>query len=112
MNTNYIPDRGDIIQIELDVSDSTSGQRGKKNAMVISPKLYNEKTGLAIICPVKSKIKGNPFEVLIPDGLKITGIILSDQVKSINWKIRSAEYVCKIPEGKISEVISKLHTLL
>lgn len=112
MNTNYIPDRGDIIQIDLDIYDSTSGQKDKKNALVISPKPYNEKTGLAIVCPVKTKIKGNPFEVLIPDGLKITGIILSDQAKSINWKTRNAEYVCEIPDGKISEVISKLHTLL
>lgn len=112
MSINYIPDRGDIIQIELDVSDSTSGQKNKKNALVISPKLYNEKTGLAIVCPIKTKIKGNPFEVIIPDGLKITGIILSDQIKSINWKIRNAEYVCKISDGKISEVISKLQTLL
>lgn len=107
----YIPDRGDIVWLDINFNGSTSEKKERKAGFVISPKIYNEKTGLAIICPIKVKVKGYPFEVLIPEDLKIEGVIISDQVKSINWKTRNAEFICKLPEGKISEILSKLLTL-
>ncbi|MCX6163977.1 MAG: type II toxin-antitoxin system PemK/MazF family toxin, partial [Ignavibacteriae bacterium] len=73
---------------------------------------YNGKTGFAIICPIKGKVKDYPFEVVIPEDSKIKGVILADQIKSLNWKIRNAEFICKLTDGKFSEVISKLLTLL
>lgn len=106
----YVPGRGEIIRFEINPDETVTKE--KKTALVISPKSYNEKTGLVIICPVKTKVKGYPFEVIIPEDLKVSGIILSDQVKSINWKIRKADYVCKLPEEKLSEVLSKIHTLI
>jgi len=72
----------------------------------------NSKVGLALFCPVTHKIKGYPFEVIIPSGLKATGAILSDQVKSLDWKIRNTEFYDKISETVILEIFKKLSTLL
>ena len=80
--------------------------------MVLSPKAYNGKVGLAILCPITSQVKGYPFEVLIPEGLKVKGAILSDQVRSLDWKARKAEFACKLPPEKYNEVIRKLSTLI
>lgn len=112
MKSNYIPDRGDIVWIDIETKDAESNKNLRKIVLVISPKEYNEKTGLGIVCPVKVKARGYPFEVLIPPDSKVNGIILADQIKSINWKIRNTEYICKLPDGKISEVLSKTLTLL
>ena len=87
-------------------------QAGRRPALVLSPSAYNAKVELAILCPITSQIKGYPFEVLIPDGLKISGAILSDQVKSLDWKARQAEFVCKLPATTMNEVLQKLSTLL
>jgi mRNA interferase MazF len=67
---------------------------------------------MALFCPITSQIKGYPFEVVIPDGLKIGGAILADQLKSLDWKIRQAEFVCKLPAETVDEVLQKLTTLL
>lgn len=73
---------------------------------------YNSKVGLAIFCPITSQIKGYPFEVLIPKELEVKGAILSDQVKSLDWKARKAKFACKLPSEKYNEVIKKLSTLI
>ena len=112
MSTNYVPDRGDIIWLDLSSDESAQEQRERKSVLVISPKVYNNKAGLVIVCPIKAKIKGYPFEVIIPEDTKIKGVILADQVKSLNWKTRNAEYICKLADGKFSEVVSKLNTLI
>jgi mRNA interferase MazF len=80
--------------------------------LVLSPAAYNGKVGLAILCPITSQIKGYPFEVLIPDGLKIGGAILSDQVKSLDWQARQVEFVCWLPEATLDEVLQKLGALI
>jgi mRNA interferase MazF len=87
-------------------------QAGRRPAVVLSPGNYNSKTGLAILCPVTSQIKGYPFEVLLPEGLPVAGAILSDQVKSLDWRVRNAELVCALRAETISEVLQKLTTLL
>ena len=87
-------------------------QAGRRPAAVLSPQSYNGKTGLAILCPVTNQVKGYPFEVLIPAGLPVAGAILSDQVKSLDWRARNAELVCTLPTETISEVLQKLVTLL
>lgn len=112
MKSNYIPDRGDIVRIDTESENSESDKNIKKIVLFISPKAYNEKTGLGIVCPVKGKTRGYPFEVMIPPDSKVNGIILADQIKSINWKIRHAEYICRLPDEKVSEVLSKTLTLL
>ncbi len=107
----YIPNGGDIVWITFN-PQAGHEQAGRRPALVLSPAAYNGKVGLAILCPITSQIKGYPFEVLIPDGLKVSGAILSDQVKSLDWKARQAEFVCKLPATALNEVLQKLNTLL
>ena len=80
--------------------------------MVLSPSAYNRKVGLAIFCPITNQIKGYPFEVVIPEGLAVTGAVLSDQVKSLDWQARNAELICPLPEDIITQVLQKLGALL
>ena len=80
--------------------------------MVLSPKAYNARVGLAILCPITSKVKGYPFEVKIPDGTAVSGVVLSDQVKSLDWRVRRAEFVCRLPKVTVEEVLEKLRVLL
>ncbi len=81
-------------------------------AVVLSPAAYNGKVGLALLCPITNQVKGYPFEVGIPDGLKVTGAILSDQVKSLDWRVRQAERLDRLPTATVTEVLQKLGTLL
>ena len=107
----YIPDSGDIIWITFN-PQAGHEQAGRRPALVLSPATYNGKVGLAILCPITSQVKGYPFEVIIPDGLAISGAILSDQVKSLDWKARKAEFGCKLPSTTFNEVVQKLSTLI
>jgi len=106
----YSPERGDIVWLNFN-PQSGHEQKGKRPALVISPKEYNEKVGLGLFCPITSKIKNYPFEVKI-DSKKIDGVVLADQVKSLDWKTREIEFITKITPKKIDEVISKIGVLL
>jgi len=79
---------------------------------VLSPVAYNAKVGLAILCPITSHIKGYPFEVIIPNGLPVSGAVLADQVKSLDWQAREAEFICALPPGTVSETLQKIGVLL
>jgi mRNA interferase MazF len=107
----YVPGRGDVVWISLD-PQSGHEQAGRRPGVVMSPKSYNSKVGLAILCPITGRPKGYPFEVSLPAGLPVTGAILSDQVKSLDWRARHAELICALPTGTISEALQKVATLL
>jgi mRNA interferase MazF len=107
----YIPQLGDVVWITLN-PQAGHEQAGRRPAVALSPKIYNNKTGLAIFCPITSQIKGYPFEVIVPEGLPVAGAILSDQIKSLDWRTRNAELICPLPDEIISEVLQKLNTLL
>jgi len=107
----YIPDRGDAVWITLN-PQAGHEQAGRRPAVVLSPSAYNGKVGLAILCPITNQIKGYPFEVIIPPGPAIRGAILADQVKSLDWRARKTELICKLPTGTVGEVLLKLGTLL
>lgn len=109
--STYIPQCGDIVWITLN-PQAGHEQSGRRPAVVLSPGSYNNKTGLAIFCPITNQVKGYPFEVLLPDGLPVEGAILSDQVKSLDWRVRNAELLCSLSTDTISEVLQKLNTLL
>ncbi len=111
MADNYIPNRGDVVWINMN-PQAGHEQTGRRPAVVLSPNSYNAKVGLALFSPVTNKIKGYPFEVIIPEGYKVTGVILSDQIKSLDWKVRNAEFFDKIPESVTLEVLTKVATLL
>lgn len=107
----YCPKRGDVVWISFN-PQAGHEQAGHRPALVISPELYNRKVGLALLCPVTSQIKGYPFEVPVPAGLKVSGAVLSDQVKSMDWKVRGASFLCSLPEAAVRQVLSKVATLL
>jgi mRNA interferase MazF len=106
----YSPERGDIVWLNFNPK-SGHEQKGKRPAVVISPKEYNEKVGLGLFCPITSKSKNYPFEVKIKND-KIDGVILSDQIKSLDWKTRDIEFITKITSEKINEITNKISVLL
>ena len=107
---SYIPSKGDIVWVEFNPQRGHE-QAGHRPALVISPYEYNEKTSLAIVVPITSKIKGYPFEVKIK-GDKIQGVALSDQVKSLDFKARNFEFIEKADNVVIIEVLYKIKVLL
>lgn len=107
----YCPKRGDVVWVSFN-PQAGHEQAGHRPALVISPQSYNRKVGLAVICPITSQIKGYPFEVRIPTGLKASGAVLSDQVKSVDWKARKASLLCCLPDDTVRQVLNKLGTLI
>ena len=107
----YVPERGDVVWITLN-RQAGHEQAGRRPAVVLSPRSYNGKVGLAILCPITSRVKGYPFEVQIPSGLEVRGAILADQVKSLDWRAREAELMCTLPAEAIAEVLQKIRVLL
>ncbi len=99
----YVPDRGDIVWLNFSPQTGHE-QRGTRPALILSPKIYNEKTSLCVCLPITSKVKGYPFEVALPKGLKVEGVILSDQVKNLDYSARDATYICEIPSEVLATV--------
>lgn len=108
---SYIPAQGDIVWLDFNPQTGRE-QANRRPALVLSPAAYNSKVGLTIFCPITTKIKGYPFEVRLPDNLPVSGVILADQVKSLDWQTRKAQYICKVPDEVLSEVTAKLKALL
>ena len=106
----YIPERGDIVWLNFNPS-SGHEQRGKRPAVVISPKKYNEKIGLGLFCPITSKVKNYPFEVKIEND-NINGVVLADQIKSLDWETREIEFIAKETREKVNEIIDKISVLI
>ena len=107
---SYIPSRGDLIWVNFSPAYGHE-QRGKRPAIVISPTFYNEKSGIALICPITSKAKGYPFEVFVSEG-KIKGVILPDQIKSVDWKERRVKFVAQASPQTIRMVQKYLALLI
>ena len=107
---NYIPDRGDIVWLDF-TPQTGHEQQGKRPAVVLSQQAYNRKSRLALFCPITTKPKGYPFEVRIEAG-KVSGVVLSDQVKSLDWQQRGAEFIVKVTEDEMNEIIKKLSVLI
>ena len=78
----------------------------------MSPEAYNSKVGLCLACQITSQKKGYPFEVSLPTGLPVSGVVLSDQIKSLDWRIRKAEYICRLTDAAIGEILAKVAVLL
>lgn len=108
---DYIPNRGDIVWLSFNPQTGNE-QSGHRPAIVLSPDTYNQKTGLALFCPITSRSKGYPFETVLPDGLQTKGAILSDHIKSLDWKSRNANFIEKIPESVVNDVFRKVSVLL
>lgn len=109
-NGQYAPERGEAVWITLD-PQAGHEQAGRRPALVLSPKVYNARVGLAIMCPITSQAKGYPFEVALPEGLPISGVVGADQVKSLDWRARRASLICAVPEQVVLEVVRRLQVL-
>ena len=110
MAAKFVPDRGDIVWLDFDPQAGYE-QAGRRPALVLTPKAYNSKAGLALICPITSKVKGYPFEVAV-NGKKIGGVVLSDQVRSLDWAARKAERISAVDEDTMAEVLAKIAALI
>jgi mRNA interferase MazF len=107
----YVPDRGDVVWLTFS-PQSGRGQAGRRPAVVLSPRAYNERVGLAIFCPITSRAKGYPFEIALPVGLMVGGVMLCDQVKSLDWAARQAELIDALPTTVVAEALAKIGLLL
>ncbi len=107
----YVPERGDAVWITLD-PQAGHEQAGRRPALVVSPSAYNGRVGLALLCPITNRAKGYPFEVPIPDGSAVTGVVGADQVKSLDWRARQAALIGAVPEEVVAQVVQRLQALL
>lgn len=107
----YVPARGDVIWLQFN-PQAGHEQAGHRPAVVISPSSYNRRVGLALCCPVTSQVKGYPFEVLLPPGLGVEGAILSDQIKSLDWRARKARRIGNLPAEVLQETVGKILALV
>ncbi|MGE4271254.1 MAG: endoribonuclease MazF [Desulfitobacterium sp.] len=111
MVNQYVPKRGDIVWIQLNPQVGHE-QQGTRPALVLSAQEYNSRTGMGIFCPITSRVKGFPFEVRLPEELEIRGVVLVDQIKSLDWKGRNASFICKAPKETVEDVILKLEAII
>jgi mRNA interferase MazF len=107
----YVPDTGDLIWLDF-TPRAGREQAGRRPAVVLSPRSYNEKTSLAVVCPLTSHAKGYPFEVIVPPGSRIGGVILSDHLKNLDWRQRQAQKAGKIPRSLLDQVRARIAALL
>ena len=106
----YVPRRGDIIWVNM-TPQAGHELAGRRPAVVLTPEKYNHRVGLAIVCPITSKLKGYPFEVVIPPKMKIGGAVLADHVRNVDWNAREAEFACALPEEILHEVTDRIFVL-
>ncbi len=111
MARSYVPERGDLVWLQFS-PQAGHEHSGLRPALVVSSTTYNDKTGLAIFCPITNQIKGYPFEVVLPPGLKVAGAILSDHVKNLDWKTRKAKKIASVPASVIEQVVEKISALV
>lgn len=107
----YVPDRGDVVWLKFSPQAGRE-HAGTRPAFVLSPKSYNRKVGLALVCPITSKVKGYPFEVELPSDERIHGAVLADQLRSLDWRVRKARFICRPPAVVMNLVQAKVRALI
>ena len=107
----YVPDAGDLVWLTFD-PQAGHEQRGRRPALILSPRAYNSRARLAIACPITSQVKGYPFEVPLPPGGKIAGVVLADHVKNLDWQARRVAFEAKAPTDVVTDVRERLRVLL
>ena len=105
------PDRGDLVYVNLN-PQAGHEQAGNRPGIVLSPKIFNETTGFAAVCPITNTIRGWGYEVKLPEGLAFQGVILTDQVKNLDWKARNIRVRGQAPEEIVNDCLAKIHTFL
>ncbi len=107
----YQPERGDFIYLDFN-PQAGSEQAGRRPALVLSPLAYNIATGLVFVCPVTNQIKGGAFEVPVPPGATVTGAVLSDHLRSVDWIARNADFHSAAPQDLVLEVLARIEAIL
>jgi mRNA interferase MazF len=107
----YAPERGDVVWLTFN-PQAGSEQAGRRPALVVSPRSYNKRVGLALVCPITSRVKGYPFEVELPEGLATKGAVLCDQIKSLDWRARRATRVEIVPSPVMEDVTARILALV
>lgn len=111
MAKQYVPERGDVVWLNF-TPQSGHEQAGHRPALVLTPKGYNQKTGLMVCCPITSQVKGYPFEVVIEGSKDVSGAVLSDQFKSLDWQASRAAYKGRVDAKVLRQVLGKMAALL
>ena len=111
MARRYVPRRGDIVWLSFS-PQAGHEQAGRRPALVLSPSAYNSKVGLALCCPITSRVKNYPFEVPVPKDLAVAGVVLADQLKSLDWRARRAELFARLPDADVNRVLGLVMALL
>jgi mRNA interferase MazF len=108
---SFIPERGDVVWLDFQ-PQAGHEQAGRRPAVVLSPRAYNAKVGLALLCPITTRPKGYPFEVSVPADCGVTGVVLADHVKNLDWRARRAEFICRLPAPVINDILARLAVLI
>jgi mRNA interferase MazF len=111
MARSYIPERGDVVWLDFNPQAGRE-QSGRRPAIVLSPREYNRRSGLALLCPITSRVKNYPFEVRLPDAFDIRGVILCDQTKSLDWAAHKLARHAQLDQNTMAQVLGKVHALL
>jgi mRNA interferase MazF len=107
----YQPDRGDLVWLTF-TPQAGHEQAGRRPALVLSPRAFNTRTGMAFVCPITSRIKGRPFEVPLPMGSAVEGVVLVEQMRSVDWAERKATFIAAGPDGVLADVLGRLEAVL
>jgi mRNA interferase MazF len=107
----YFPERGEVVWLNFD-PQAGHEQKGRRPALVISPRAYNRPSGLALCCPVTSRIKGYPFEVLLSPSDGIRGVVLCDQIRSVDWRARKIRFIGNASPDCMGDVLAKIESLV
>lgn len=107
----FIPAQGGVVWIDFD-PQAGHEQAGRRPALVLTLKGYNNRATLAVLCPITRQVKGYAFEVLVPPGFAVAGAILADQVKSMDWTNRNTTYLCTLPVHIVEQVVKKITALI
>ena len=108
---SFVPERGDVVKMSFD-PQSGHEQAGWRPALVVSPGAYNRASSLALLCPITSRVKGYPFEVALPADFAINGVVLVDQIRSLDWRARKASLVAHAPDAVVRDVLARLEPLV
>lgn len=108
---SYVPERGDLVWLSFD-PQAGHEQAGRRPALVLSPASYNRASGLMLACPLTTRIKGYPFDVPLPEGFPVSGVVQSDQMRSLDWGQRQAERIAKAPAALLAQVLERVGLLL
>lgn len=109
--STYVPDRGDLVWLDFN-PQAGHEQAGRRPALIVTPKIYNQRTSLCLACPITTKVKGYPFEVALPGKAAVAGVILADQLKNLDWRVRRAERLGTVDEKTMGSVLDLIMSLI